>query len=42
LNTTPTELNFFRNRPPHSGHTVRASSEKDWRMSKAWPQSLQA
>jgi hypothetical protein len=42
LKTTPTLLNFFLRLPPHSGHMVSEASLKDWTMSKAWPQSLQA
>ena len=38
----PTELKTFRSRAPHCGHTVSASSVKDWTVSKPCPHSVQA
>ena len=32
----------FRSRPLHAGHSLSASSEKDWTCSKAWSHSVQA
>jgi len=31
--------NTLRSEPPHSGHSVRASSLKDCTASNSWPQS---
>jgi hypothetical protein len=42
LNTTPTDEKTLRNRPPHSGHCVKASSLKDWTASNRWPHAVQA
>jgi len=39
LKTTPTALNTLRSVPSHWGQTVSESSEKDWTISKKWPQS---
>jgi hypothetical protein len=37
----PTLPNTFFNGPPHSGHTVSASSENAWTISNWWSQFLQ-
>jgi len=42
LKMIPAAEKTLRSRPSHDGHSVRASSEKDWTMSNWWPQSLQA
>lgn len=38
----PAAENTLRSLPSQDGHTVSASSEKDWTTSKWLPQSLQA
>ena len=41
MKTTPTALKTLRSLPSHSGQTVSESSEKLWKVSKKWPQSVQ-